>query len=114
MQLLPCNESFETTQAYDNDAVERCIGLAVASAIETMTIGLTRTGGQGADAPERSKRCVAVMLAKQAHFLSYTRGLEAGLHYIRSKDGAEVDFCRAARQKELRGPIAVPPAANDC
>jgi hypothetical protein len=82
MEHLPCNESFETThdlgfaapfsqpprriglgllvpkQAYDNDAVERCIGLAVASAIEAMTIGLTRTGGQGADATERSKRCI--------------------------------------------------------
>lgn len=61
MEYLPCNESFETThdlgfaspffqpprriglsllvptQAYDNDAVELCIGLAVASAIEAMT-----------------------------------------------------------------------------
>jgi hypothetical protein len=58
MEHLPCNESLEKThdlgfaapffqlprriglgllvptQAYDNDAIERCIGLAVASAIE--------------------------------------------------------------------------------
>jgi hypothetical protein len=33
------------SQAYDNDAVERCIGLAVAPAIEAMTRGLPRTGG---------------------------------------------------------------------
>ena len=79
---LPCDEAFETThdlglatpffqsprrvglgllvptQSYDNDTVERCIGLAVASAIEAMTVGLARTGGQGADATERSKRRV--------------------------------------------------------
>jgi predicted AAA+ superfamily ATPase len=100
----------------------------------------------------RFENAVAVMLAKQAHFLSDTRGLEAGLHYIRTKDGAEVDFClsidgaltqlveckladssphrallrfatqfgeaeavqivRDARQEEVRGPIAVLPAAD--
>jgi predicted AAA+ superfamily ATPase len=41
----------------------------------------------------RFENAVAVMLTKQVHFLSDTRGLEAGLHYIRTKDGAEVDFC---------------------
>ena len=41
----------------------------------------------------RFENAVAVMLAKQAHFLGDTRGLEAGLHDIRTKDGAEVDFC---------------------
>ena len=40
----------------------------------------------------RFENAVAVMLTKQVHFLSDTRGLEAGLHYIRTKDGAEVDF----------------------
>ena len=79
MEHLLGNESFETTHdlgfavpffqppsciglgllvptlAYDNDAVERSISLAVASAIEAMTIGLTRTSGQGADGTERSK-----------------------------------------------------------
>ena len=39
------------------------------------------------------ENAVAVMLAKQAHVLSDTCGLEAGLHDIRSKDGAEVAFC---------------------
>ena len=100
----------------------------------------------------RFENAVAVMLAKQAHFIRDTRGREAGLHYIRTKDGAEVDFClsvdgaltqlveckladssphrallrfaaqfpeavatqivRDARQEEVRGPIAVVPAAD--
>jgi hypothetical protein len=41
----------------------------------------------------RFENAVAVMLAKHAHFISDTRGREADLHYIRTKDGAEVDFC---------------------
>jgi len=105
-------------------------------------------GGEGV----RFENAVAVMLAKQAHFISDTRGREAGLHYIRTKDGVEVDFClssdgaltqlveckladssphrallrfaaqfveakavqivRDARQEEVRGPIAVVPAAD--
>ncbi|MBI5659777.1 MAG: hypothetical protein HZC43_09605 [Nitrosomonadales bacterium] len=32
------------------------------------------------------------MLLKQAHFLQDTSGKAFGLHYIRTKDGAEVDF----------------------
>jgi hypothetical protein len=32
--------------------MQRGIGLAVAPAIEAMTVGLARTGGQGADATE--------------------------------------------------------------
>jgi predicted AAA+ superfamily ATPase len=41
----------------------------------------------------RFENAVAVMLRKQAHFISDTRGRDVGLHYIRTKDGAEVDFC---------------------
>ena len=41
----------------------------------------------------RFENAVAVMLTKQVHVLSDTKGFEAGLHYIRTKDGAEVDFC---------------------
>lgn len=41
----------------------------------------------------RFENAVAVMLCKHAHFVGDTRGREAGLHYIRTKDGAEVDFC---------------------
>ena len=32
------------------------------------------------------------MLRKQVHHLVHTRGCDAGPHYIRTKDGAEVDF----------------------
>ncbi len=49
--------------------------------------GLVR-GDQGA----RLENAVAGMLLKQAHFLQDSAGREAGLHYIRTKDGAEVDF----------------------
>jgi predicted AAA+ superfamily ATPase len=49
--------------------------------------GLVR-GDQGA----RLENAVAGMLLKQAHFLQDSSGREAGLHYIRTKDGAEVDF----------------------
>jgi len=33
------------------------------------------------------------MLCKQAHYRCDTTGCDVGLHYIRTKDGAEVDFC---------------------
>jgi len=46
-------------------------------------------GGEGV----RFENAVAVMLDKKAHFISDTRGREAGLHYIRTKDGVEVDYC---------------------
>lgn len=39
------------------------------------------------------ENAVAVMLNKLAHFFSDTRGQELRLHTIRTKDGAEVDFC---------------------
>lgn len=49
--------------------------------------GLVR-GDQGV----RLENAVATMLLKQAHFLQDSAGREVGLHYIRTKDGAEVDF----------------------
>ena len=39
----------------------------------------------------RFENAVATMLLKQAHFRQDARGKAAGLHYIRTKDGAEVD-----------------------
>ncbi|MBM5798607.1 MAG: ATP-binding protein, partial [Cyanobacteria bacterium K_Offshore_0m_m2_072] len=39
------------------------------------------------------ENAVAVMLCKQAHYRCDTTGCDVGLHYIRTKDGAEVDFC---------------------
>jgi predicted AAA+ superfamily ATPase len=49
--------------------------------------GLVR-GDQGV----RLENAVAGMLLKQRDFLRDSRGVDAGLYYIRTKDGAEVDF----------------------
>lgn len=49
--------------------------------------GLVR-GDQGV----RLENAVAGMLLKHVHFLQDSAGRAAGLHYIRTKDGAEVDF----------------------
>ena len=46
------------------------------------------SGDQGV----RLENAVAGMLLKHVHFLQDTAGRTAGLHYIRTKDGAEVDF----------------------
>lgn len=50
-------------------------------------IGLVR-GDEGT----RLENAVAAMLLKHVHFRQDARGKAAGLHYIRTKDGAEVDF----------------------
>lgn len=51
------------------------------------------TGLVKGDEGVRFENAVAVMLSKQAHWLGDTQGSATGLHYIRTKDGAEVDFC---------------------
>ena len=55
--------------------------------------GLVRTAGDaaGSDGP-RFENAVAAMLAKHVDYLRDTTGREIGLHYIRTKDGSEVDF----------------------
>ena len=60
--------------------------------------GLVR-GDQGV----RLENAVAGMLLKQAHFLQDSAGREVNLHYIRTKDGAEVDFAfsEAGELKQL-------------
>lgn len=40
----------------------------------------------------RFENAVAAMLLKHAEYQADTRGMATGLHYIRTKDGAEVDF----------------------
>jgi hypothetical protein len=45
-------------------------------------------GNQGV----RLENALACMLLKQTHFLQDSEGRETGLHYIRTKDGAEIDF----------------------
>jgi uncharacterized protein len=49
--------------------------------------GLVR-GGEG----PRFENAVATMLLKHAHFVADSQGQAIGLHYLRTKDGAEVDF----------------------
>jgi predicted AAA+ superfamily ATPase len=41
----------------------------------------------------RFENAVASMLLKNVHFLQDTRGMDTNLHYVRTKDGAEIDFC---------------------
>ena len=49
--------------------------------------GLVR-GNEGV----RLENAVAYMLLKHLDFIRDTKGLETGLHYLRTKDGAEIDF----------------------
>ncbi|MBK8741069.1 MAG: ATP-binding protein [Betaproteobacteria bacterium] len=67
----------------------RNIGRAILQApkIYFFDYGLVR-GDQGV----RLENAVAAMLLKQVHFLQDSAGRDVGLHYIRTKDGAEVDF----------------------
>lgn len=46
----------------------------------------------GDNGGQRFENAVAAMLAKHVDFLRDTTGREMGLHYIRTKDGSEVDF----------------------
>jgi predicted AAA+ superfamily ATPase len=56
--------------------------------------GLVR-GGEGA----RFENAVAAMLLKHTHFLQDARGRPVGLHYLRTRDGAEVDFALSDEQR---------------
>jgi predicted AAA+ superfamily ATPase len=61
--------------------------------LQAPKVYFTDTGLVKGDDGVRLENAVAVMLRKQVHFLGDTRGHAMGLHYIRTKDGAEVDFC---------------------
>ena len=50
------------------------------------------TGFVSGDEGARFENACAVMLLKHVHFLCDTEGREVSLHYVRSKEGAEVDF----------------------
>ncbi len=55
--------------------------------------GLVTTEGDAAGSGgHRFENAVAAMLAKHVDYLRDTTGREIGLHYIRTKDGSEVDF----------------------
>lgn len=51
------------------------------------------TGLVKGDEGVRFENAVAGMLLKHVQFLQDSRGIETQLHYLRTKDGAEVDFC---------------------
>lgn len=48
--------------------------------------------GRVKDMGARIENLVALSLLKQLHFLEDTKGIDAHLHYLRTKDGKEVDF----------------------
>jgi hypothetical protein len=50
------------------------------------------TGLVRGDNGVKLENATAAMLLKHVHFLKDSRGRETELHYIRTKDGAEVDF----------------------
>ena len=71
--------------------VHRFYGASVAS-LQTPKVYFFDTGLVRGDQGVRLENAVAGMLLKQAHFLQDSAGRAVNLHYIRTKDGAEVDF----------------------
>jgi predicted AAA+ superfamily ATPase len=67
----------------------RNVGRAI---LQTPKVYFFDTGLVQGDQGVRLENAVAGMLLKQMHFLHDSAGREVGLHYIRTKDGAEVDF----------------------
>lgn len=60
--------------------------------LQTPKVYFFDTGLVQGDEGARFENAVAAMLLKHVHFLQDARGQPAGLHYIRTKDGTEVDF----------------------
>ena len=60
--------------------------------LQTPKVYFFDTGLVRGDAGVRFENAVAAMLLKHAHFRQDAQGKSIGLHYIRTKDGAEVDF----------------------
>ncbi|MBL0125324.1 MAG: ATP-binding protein [Betaproteobacteria bacterium] len=67
----------------------RNVGRAI---LQTPKVYFFDTGLVRGDQGVRLENAVAGMLLKQAHFMQDSAGRDAGLHYIRTKDGAEIDF----------------------
>ena len=78
----------------------RNIGRAI---LQTPKVYFFDSGLVRGDAGVRLENAVATMLLKQAHFLQDSAGREVNLHYIRTKDDAEVDFAfsEAGELKQL-------------
>ncbi len=60
--------------------------------LQTPRVYFFDTGLVRGDDGIRLENAVAAMLLKHVHFLHDASGKSTGLHYIRTKDGAEVDF----------------------
>lgn len=60
--------------------------------LQTPKVYFFDTGLVRGEAGVRFENAVAAMLLKHAHFRQDAQGKGIGLHYIRTKDGAEVDF----------------------
>ena len=60
--------------------------------LQTPKVYFFDTGLVRGDDGIRLENAVAAMLLKHVHFQQDAQGKPAGLHYIRTKDGAEVDF----------------------
>jgi len=60
------------------------------------------TGLVKGDDGVRFENAVATMLLRQVHWQQDTLGIDAALHYVRTKDGAEVDFCLSEGQALTR------------
>lgn len=78
----------------------RNVGRAI---LQTPKVYFFDTGLVRGNAGIRLENAVACMLLKQAHFLQDSAGREVALHYIRTKDNAEVDFAfsEAGELKQL-------------
>ncbi len=73
------------------------------SILQTPKVYFFDTGLVRGDEGVRLENAVATMLLKQAHFLQDSAGRAVDLHYLRTKDGAEVDFAfsEAGELKQL-------------
>jgi len=60
--------------------------------LQTPKVYFFDTGLVRGDEGVRYENAVATMLRKHVDFLHDTRGMSTGLHYIRTKDGAEIDL----------------------
>lgn len=60
--------------------------------LQTPKVYFHDTGLVKGDEGLRFENAVATMLLKHTQFLADAQGVETGLHYVRTKDGAEVDF----------------------
>ncbi len=66
------------------------------SVLQSPKVYFYDTGLVRGDDGVRLENAVATMLLKQVQFAADARGQDTGLHYLRTKDGAEVDFALAA------------------